>query len=318
MLAILLVSLFLVLLIISGEVFIRGIIQISSRLNLSSFAIGATVVALGTASPDFFFSTISSYKGHFDVSVGSLIGSITTNILLCIGIASLISTIKFNNKDSALKFNMRYHIIFFIIFACFATISKGKIGFWFALMLFLNGIVFIILNIKYCTLEEDEPESGTSIKLSVAILMSILGIIGLYTSSHFVLQYLIEASEFFSIPKKVISSTIISFGTSIPEITTAILASIKKRSKIIIGNVIGSNILIFSSILGFSGLISNVLKGTEIKLILPFLTLDLPFLFTTLVIFFILFTVKEQFGRIVGLIFIFLYLLYILLQIYIV
>jgi cation:H+ antiporter len=314
------------LLILCGELFVRGIIRITSGFNLSAFVIGATIVAFGTVAPDFFFAVVSSYKGHYDVSMGSLTGSVIANILLCIGIASLISGVNFNNKDEHLKFNMRYHLAFIIIFSVVIFASNGDIGFIFALILLLNGIFFVIFNLRCINSDEVTQDLKSinsdciikeekSYNLPVAISLVVFGLAGLYLSSHFLLQNLIEISQLFGIPKKVVSSTIISLGNSMPEIVCAILASLKKRSQIIIGNVVGSNILIFSGILGCSALVSNIFLGAPLTVILPFLTLDLPFLFLTSALFFILFIIKKQFGRIIGLIFIFIYLLYILLQI---
>jgi cation:H+ antiporter len=317
MVYLILIVVFLLLIIASGEVFIRGAIGIASRLRISSFAIGASILAVGTASPDFFVSGASVLKGHAEVSLGSVIGSVIVNILVCIGLASIISGVRYDKKDKGLSFGMKYHLLFLIIMTTSLMFSNGEIGWGLSLFLVISAGFFL-----FCTLTmeafqlEDEDGAGETASINLPLSLGFFGagIIGLSIFSNYLLDAIINASEFFKIPKKVISSLMIGFGNSIPEIVTAVIASLKKRSRVIIGNVIGSNILILGGVLGASSFLANIM-GSKIQVSLPILTLDLPFLMLCTVLFFFFFKIKNHLGRILGLIFIFLYLLYILLQI---
>lgn len=309
------VLLFLILMVCSGEVFVRGIIQISNKIKLSSFALGATILTIGTAVPDLFFSINSACNNHFDLSVSALSGSVIVNILICTGFASLISGIQFDNKDENLKFNMKYHLLFFTIFTICIIYSKGKISSIFAFLLIASSLLFLLFNFQY-----REPDNKNQITLKNyniygSSAMIIVGIVGLYFCSSKLLSYLIDLSAKFDIPKIVISGVFISLGNSMPEIITCILASFKKRSRFILGNIVGSNILTFSFVIGCSVFMLKICTQDEVEAILPFLFLDLPFLLFSCFLFYIFFTIKKRFGKIIGLIFIFLYLLYILLKI---
>ena len=300
----------------SGEVFIRGIIRLSNKFNFSSFVSGATIVAFGNVSPEFIFALTSAYNHYFDVSLGSLIGSAVANILLCIGITSLISGIHFDKKNKSLSINMLYHMLFFTTSIFLIIFLKGRIGIAFSIYLILSGILFLFLNLRMKNKDTDEKmQTEQNANLMLSIFLVILGLCGLSLFSSLLLNYLVSFSEAFGIEKKIISSTLISLGNSSPEIVTTILYSLRRRSRMIFGNVIGSSLLILSLILGTSALIYNLIFKTSMQVIPSILQIDLPFLLFASLLFFTLFKIKNQFGAIIGLIFIFLYLLYILLQV---
>jgi cation:H+ antiporter len=193
--------------------------------------------------------------------------------------------------------------------------SGGTIGWILSIFLLFSAgfFIFCTLTMEAFKMEDDEP-STSALSLPLSLIFFGVGIVGLCVFSNYLLEAIVKASEFFTIPKKVISSLMIGFGNSIPEIITAVIASLKKRSRVIIGNVVGSNILILGGVLGVASLFSNIM-GQKIQIPLPILTLDLPILTLSGVLFFFSFRIKNHLGKILGLIFIFLYLLYILLQI---
>jgi cation:H+ antiporter len=310
----LLIAVFLVLIIASGEVFLRGAFGIAKKLHISSFALGTSIISIGTASPDFFVSMISIANGYNDVSVGSLLGSGITNILLCIGIASFICTVRYSKQEKGVYFAMRYHFVFLLIFLILVIFSKGEINVFLSIYLICGSAFFL-----YCTLTMKEFETGVQEEylchgFKLSIFLFIIGMLGLYFFSELLLGYVIKTAILFEIEQKVIAGVLVALGTSMPEITTAVMASFKRQSNVVIGNVVGSNLLIIGMVLGISSLFGNFI-GQKISLSLPILKMDLPFLIFVATIFFLMFRIKSSLGKILGLIFIFLYLLYILLQI---
>ena len=313
------VLLLLALVVASGEVFLRGAVSIASKFKISSFVLGSVVISIGTISPDLFVSSASAMKGYYDISSGALIGSAIANLLVCIGLASLISGIKYEKGDQTMLFGMRFHLLFLLLFVIFLVLSEGHINLYFSIFLISTAVFFIFSTIKCSNAEKhdlpnvkDEPKVIK--KLWLALLFFFAGLAGLGFFSDVLLVFIIQLSEAYEVPKKVIASVIIGLGNSIPEIVTAIVASLNKRSRIIVGNIVGSNILILGGVLGLASLFSNIVSQKPIQVVLPILTLDIPFLLLCSTLFFVLFKIKTGFGRITGLIFIFLYILYILLQ----
>lgn len=306
--------LLLALIVLCGDVFLRGVLGLSAKLKIPFFLLGATVVAMGTSSPDLFVSVSSVLKNNQDIMFGSLIGSATANIFLCIGLACLIYKIPCEKNDKTTQFSILYNTLFAILFCIFLVYTRGKIGIIFSIFLIFSFIFFIICVLKASnansTFEEDEKKTI----LYIDLILFTSGITGLLFFSDLLVQLIINISVEKEIETKIISASIVSIGNSIPEIITSILAAFKKRTKIILGNVIGSNIFIISGIIGITSLVYNIYTKSTINVSLHILRFDLPIFLFASILLILIFKIKSHFSKITGLIFIFIYLLYTLLQ----
>lgn len=298
---------------LSGEIFLRGALALGKKLKISPFILGSTVVAIGTSSPDLFIASISSLKGFYDISVAALIGSGIVNILIGIGLASIIGGVIYDKTEKALHFGMCYNTIFTIALIIGLILTKGRIGVIFSIFLILAAVIFLFLNIWVFS-EVEEVTVSEKENVIISCLFFLGGLVALAFFSDLLLKYVIQVSDLYSVPKKVIASSVVGFGNSLPEIITCIVAALKKRSRVIIGNIVGSNIFILGGLLGTVGLISNLQLNENVVVILPILALDIPFLLLSTLAFFIIFKIKSRFGLITGLLFIFIYLFYTLLQ----
>jgi cation:H+ antiporter len=298
---------------LSGEIFLRGALALGRKLKISPFILGSTVVAVGTSSPDLFIASISSLKGFYDISVSALIGSGIVNILIGIGLASIIGGIMYDKTEKVLHFGMCYNTIFTISLIVGLILTKGRIGIVFSVLLFLSAALFLFLNIWVFS-EVEEINISEKENLLISCLLFFGGLISLGFFSDLLLKFVIQVSDLYSVPKKVIASSVVGLGNSLPEIITCIMAALKKRSRVVIGNIVGSNIFILGGLLGTVGLISNLQLHENVIVILPILALDIPFLLISTLAFFIIFKIKSRFGLRTGLLFIFIYLFYTLLQ----
>lgn len=306
----------LALVILCGDLFLRGALLICERFKISPFILGATVIAFGTSMPDLFIAVTSATRNLYDISVGSIMGSIVVNILFGIGLASIISGIRYEKSDIAIKFGVHFQVFLLLVFLLFLFFLKGRINLLFSLVLIFCVLIFFFINFKLSNEGEEESDKPLySLKnIWCATAFSLLGLFGLLFFSDLLLKFILKASYEYGFSKKVIASCVVGLGNSIPEITTCVLASIKKRSRIVLGNIVGSNILILGGVLGISSLLSILMTGREVVVNLSILTLDMPFLIFVMTLFFFFYKTKIGFGRITGLIFIFIYLIYSLLQ----
>jgi cation:H+ antiporter len=305
----------LIFLIISGDIFLRGTLLFCNKFKIPPFVLGATIISFGTSMPDFFVAATGTFNGHYDISVGSIIGSSIINILAGIGVAALIGGVKYDRQDLITKFGMYYFICLVFLLVSMLIFTQGKIGIGISIFLCASIFVFIFVNIKYSlNTEEERCENISNSSFCIGIVLFICGLLGLFFFSKAVLDLVIKISEQYLVSKKVIATSLIGLANSLPEITTCAVAAYRKRCQIIIGNIIGSNIMIIGGVLGFSSLFTNIFTKNPIEIVLPILMMDFPILLACSSIFFLLYKFKSEFGKITGLIFIFIYLLYTLLQ----
>lgn len=277
----------------SADFFVAGSSSIARYFNISQIVIGLTLVSMGTSLPELFISTISSFSNHNEIVLGNIIGSNITNILLILGISGLINPI-------VVKKNTTYKEIPFSFFATFIlfiflndSIINGS-GFQNSLSR-SDGIVLLVLFacflyyvIKIAKIEPVVEENIKIFSLKKSIFFIIFGMIFLFISAKVFVSSAIYLARFFKISEAFISLTVVSIGTSLPELVTSMVASYKKNSDIAIGNIIGSNIFNILFILGISSVINNV----EYK---PFFNFDISVLFySTFLLFSLMFLGKKH------------------------
>lgn len=296
-----------------GDVFLRGILGISAKLKIPFFLLGATVVAVGTSSPDLFVGINAILKKNEDIIFGAVIGSAIVNILICTGIASLIFLIPCEKEDKSTTFGIYFHTLFILIFCIVILFTKGTMNLIFSIGLILSFLLFIFCILKSTSKDEVEEEiKHTNLYLDIAFFVA--GLAGLLFFSDLLVTKIIEVSIEKQVNAKIISASIVSFSNSVPEIVTSILAACKKRTRIIVGNIVGSNVFILGGVVGVSSLIYNIINGSAPIISLNIVKFDLIVLLFASTILLLSFKIKSYLGKITGLIFIFIYLVYILLQ----
>ena len=232
---ILLIVIGFIFLVLGADVLVKGCSNIAKKFHIPEVIIGLTIVAIGTSMPEIIITIDSAIAGHADLIIGNAIGSNLCNILLILGLISLIRPVEIENETK------RIHIPAAIISTILVMIiGNGLLGTGKFIITKIEGFILLGLSIIYFSLpivtaikdiketqckEETENNKISTIR---AIINIILGIILLKYGSDFVVDNSIKLAEEFNVSQRVIGLTIIAIGTALPELITSIVASIKK------------------------------------------------------------------------------------------
>ena len=230
------------LLIKGADFIVKSARDIAQRFHLSEILIGIVIVGIGTSLPEIIVTIQSTITGNPSIIIGNSIGSCICNLLLVIGIASICNPLKIDDKILQIHLPVSVcSILMLSAFCNFGTenyvISKNE-----GWILLIFAILYIIYTIQEGKEEMQETIQTTKISFIWIVIYLILGVLGLKYGADFVVNGAVVIAEHFGVSESIISMTIVSIGTSLPEIVTCIIATIKKESDLAIGNVIGSNI----------------------------------------------------------------------------
>jgi cation:H+ antiporter len=274
-----------------AELLVDGSSSLAKRLGVPSLFIGLTIVAFGTSFPEFTINIFSSVIGKTDIGLGNIIGANILNLLLILGISIIIRDV--HVRDSTLW----YEIPFTIAAATMLLILSLKPFFIAGAVASINaidGMILILFFIAYMMYiyRSVQIKDSDDIKKDVIaevpkdnrnyvtiFFMISLGIIGLFFGGKWVVNGAVSFARLFNLSEYLISMTIVSIGTTLPEMITSIIAMIKKDEDMSIGNVIGSNIFNVFAILGISSLITPIAIHVSFELIFHLLITILIFAF---------------------------------------
>ncbi len=272
-LSIILVVLGFVLLVAGAAVLVDGASSLAAKFGVPAIVIGLTIVAFGTSSPELFVNIFASVNRATDITLGNVIGSNIFNVMVIIGITSLITPLSVKNNTTWIEVPMSL-IAAVLVWVCandtlvegraFAEISR--IDGIFLLVLFL---VFMVYNFYLAKGEEPEDVRYRKLPAPLSLVMIAVGMALLGLGGHFVVNSSVEIARVMGIPERVIGITIVSIGTSLPELVTSLVAAAKKNIDIAIGNIVGSNCFNIFFILGLSAVIYPVplSKGGNIDIL---------------------------------------------------
>jgi len=271
------------LLIKGADYLVEGSSSLASKLKVSELLIGLTIVAFGTSTPELIVNIISSSQGNTDIAFGNVIGSNIVNILLILGIAGLIYPLR-TEKNTVWKeipFSLMAAVALLIL--CNDMILNGEpsiLSRGDGLILLLFFIIFLTYSFGLSKVEiQDKPDIKIFSNRRVVVYI-LVGLIALFFGGRFVVNSAVDIAQKLNISEKLIGLTIVSIGTSLPELFTSAVAAKKHKSDIAIGNVVGSNIFNIFFILGISAVIRplpypNILNSDLIILIVASLLLFL-------------------------------------------
>lgn len=247
------ISLFL--LYVGGEGTLKGVLALANRLKISNIIVSAVIIGFGTSLAELTVSIEAVLLDAPDIALGNIVGSNTANILLVIGIAALIRPLKLETLK--VNFEILILVIATLLLLIFKYLNYLNIysGLFF-LFLLVSFLIFSFKKNNKALTEEDERLPNYSVVKS--LFYCVFGIITLMLAGWLLVNTSVKIAVSFGISETVIGLTIIAIGTSIPELTTAIIASIKKHNDLIIGNVIGSNIFNILGILGITLFFANI------------------------------------------------------------
>jgi cation:H+ antiporter len=249
----------LVILYFGAEWLVSGASSFAARLGVSPLIIGLTIVSSGTSAPELVVSVKAAMNGQSALSIGNVLGSNLFNVGVILGISALIYPLAI--KRQLLKFDAPVMVLTAVLF--FVLFLDGKISYPEALIfvfLFLAYMAYLfITSMKARSQVREEEETIRLCKhWTIDLLLIAVGLAGLVYGSNLLVDNAIVIAQKLGMSEALIGLTIVAAGTSMPELATSVVAALKKRSDIAIGNVVGSNIFNLLLILGVAGLIHPI------------------------------------------------------------
>ncbi len=290
-------------LIVAGDVLVRGSASLAKSWGVAPLIIGLTVIALGTSAPELVVSIGAVLKGAPGLATGNIIGSNTANMLLVLGIPAIILPI--TTTAPGTRRNVSIAIIATIIFYLMAL--GGHIVFWQGALLFALIVIYLVyLFIHAKSGDEIAPDiaeladvehmDGLPKRAGMIALFIAIGVIGLPIGGHLVGSNAITIASNFGISNAIIGLTIVAIGTSLPELVTSVIAALRGHSELAVGNAFGSNIFNIFAVGG-----ASAMTGT-LPIDAALLRLDLPVMLSAAILVAILVFARRPIGRVSGIV----------------
>lgn len=288
----------LIILLIAGDLLVRGAVGLAAALKIPALVISLTIVAFGTSAPELVVSVQAVLSGNDGIALGNIIGSNIANVFLVLGLPAIIYPITTHVPG------LRRHAIIMLIATaalCVAAYSAGKIDTRIGAGLFVCIIVYVVYLWVRASRGAGEPvideveEYLEAAKLSPkTVLFLAAGLIGLPAGAHLLVSNGANLAAYLGVREEVIGLTIVAFGTSLPELATVIAAALHRNSDIAIGGVIGSNIFNIFAVGGAAGLAGTAYFDPESLII------DIPVMILAALVLSAFVLTRRDIGRLTG------------------
>ena len=300
-----------VILVYGASILVDGAASLAKKFNIPGIVIGLTIVAFGTSSPELVVNTAGSLKGSSGIVLGNVLGSDIFNVLLILGVSAVICPLTVKSNTTWMEVPLSFISSLLVLVLASDIFIDGNIindiSRTEGIVLLFFFIIFLAYNFnlmkKGASDEDIEIKDYTKVKSS---LMITAGIILLGAGGSLIINSAVEVALMLGISERVIGLTIVSTGTSLPELATSVSAAVKKNVDIAVGNIVGSNIFNVFFILGTSAVINpvKIASGAELDMLVNAGAGFLLFIF--------IFTGKgRKIDRLEGILFITLYFAYI-------
>ncbi len=259
------------LLVLGGDLLVRGAVGLANRLNISPLLIGIVLVGFGTSTPELVTSLIAAMENAPGIAVGNIVGSNTANILLILGIAALIHPLKADPR-ALIRDGL---VLALSALACVALSYAGFVSRLSGSLLLLSLSAYLVVTYR-SERRTHHPALGTPgakelpadpvvvvvrpwLHSSIALVAAVSAGLGLTVlGARFLVEASVELARHFDVSETVIGLTIVAVGTSLPELVTSVIAAVKRQTAIALGNIVGSNIYNVLGILGATSLIKPI------------------------------------------------------------
>jgi cation:H+ antiporter len=249
-----------IVLIKGADLLVDGSSSVAKKLDVSDLIIGLTVVAFGTSAPELFVNLLASIDGKTDLAIGNILGSNIANILLILGVASIIYpiTVQKSTIFKEIPFSLLAALAMGVLAndrlidgKSFSELSRSD---GLILLGFFSIFLYYIVEVgrKTVSTKDDEVKQLSTLK---SIIFILLGFVGLVLGGKWIVDGAIAMTADFGVSESFVGLTVVAIGTSLPELATSAVAAFKRNTDIAIGNVVGSNIFNIYWILGLSSVI---------------------------------------------------------------
>ena len=250
----------LIVLLVAGDLLVRGAVNFSLKIKIPAFIVSLTVVALGTSAPELLVAIRAILDNSPGIALGNVVGSNIANVFLVLGIPALIAGI--NTRECNTRKNYVFMMIATVIFLSLAFIGNFSL---------LQGILFLILLALFLlitardTLKMQNKTSNLEVENAdptlvfwKIILFLSLGFIGLPIGADILVKNASLIAKSYGLSDEVIGLTLVALGTSLPELATTLMAALRKQAEVALGNVIGSNIFNLFAIVGITTMFGDI------------------------------------------------------------
>jgi len=251
---------------VGAECLVRGSAALALRFGLTPLVVGLTVVAYGTSSPELVVSIKASLSGNTAISLGNVIGSNICNIGLILGLCALIRPLQVRVQSIRLE----VPVMIVASFLLYLVLLDGRLSRLEGIALFAGMVGFTIFVMRLALKQkagslagsESLPRVGQKAWVDPILILGGLGL--LIGGAHLFIQGAVGISEILRVPEAIVALTVVAVGTSLPELATSVVATLRHEDDISIGNIVGSNIFNILCILGAASLI-RPLHGSGLR-----------------------------------------------------
>lgn len=290
----------LVLLVAGGEFLVKGAVKLAEKFRISPLLIGLTLVGFGTSTPELVTSLQAAFAGSPGIAIGNVVGSNIANILFILGAAALIFPIAVAKET----FKRDGTVLAIATLLCVGAVLSGQLARW-------MGIVFVVGLAAYIWFAFQQDRKATNAASAAgtgptdaprptagAIGLDLVFVIGglamTMLGARFLVNGAIDLARMFSISETIIGLTIVAVGTSLPELITSVMASLRKQGDIAFGNIVGSNVYNILGILGVTAIVKPIPVPAEI------IRLDIWVMLAATALLFLAATSRWRIGRAEG------------------
>ncbi|WP_233490508.1 calcium/sodium antiporter [Paracoccus sediminilitoris] len=244
----------LALLVLGGDLLVKGAVNLALRLGITPLVVGLTVVAFGTSAPELLVSLSAALGGSSGIALGNVVGSNIANVLVILGFTALVSVVTTKGHDLRESWAMMMGASVLLI----GLAATGRIGMWGGIVLLLALVAVLWRQLSTGRVDESDEIEGAepgARGLRIAIWLG-LGLVLLPLGANLLVNGATQIAQDFGISDTVIGLTLVAVGTSLPELAASVAAALKGRADMALGNVVGSNIFNILAILGITSIVS--------------------------------------------------------------
>lgn len=243
--------------------FVDGSSKLADKFGIPQLVIGLTIVAMGTSLPEAAVSISAAMQGSAEITIGNVVGSNILNVLIILGLSSVICTIPV--QKSTVWYETPF-VIFVTVLLAGLGLADNEISrvegviLWVFMIVYLVYLLWMAKNGKPLEEGEEAQENDSILKM---LLMIVIGIVIIVWGSDITVDAATELATIFGMSERLIGLTIVALGTSLPELVTSVTAAMKGKADIAVGNIVGSNIFNILFVVGTTALITPVVYSAD-------------------------------------------------------
>jgi len=254
-----------------ADLLVDGAASLAQKFNIPPLVIGLTIVAFGTSAPELVVNVFAAISKNTDIALGNILGSNIANILLILGVSALFGNLMIQKSTRTVEIPLVILISGLLWTIANDGVVDGLLGNVLGradgIVLLVFFVIFLFYNFDLANrgggevlLPEVEEVSEHVKPMSVGVALSLimLGLVGLFLGGKMVVEGAVVGARSLGISERIIGLTIVSVGTSLPELVTSVVATLKKQQDMAVGNIVGSNIFNILLILGITAIITPV------------------------------------------------------------